>query len=86
MDEVRIYSIGLPWTSNAAEGSLDDNTARSIVSIYRETDGPTNCGGAYLPGDANEDCFTNILDIKLIAEYWLDCSSIDRANCDDVWK
>jgi hypothetical protein len=86
MDDVRIHSIGLPWKSVAAEGTLDDNTARSIVSIYRETGGHLNCGGNYLPGDANEDCYVNILDVKMMAEEWLDCSSIDRANCDGYWR
>ena len=90
MDEIRIHSIGLPWRSdnpgNPESGTPDMTTARSVVSIYRASDGHENCGGNYLPGDVDESCYVDLADVKLMAEEWLDCSSIDRERCDGYWK
>jgi hypothetical protein len=90
MDEIRIHSIGLPWRSddpgNPEAGTPDMTTARSVVSIYRASDGHENCGGNYLPGDIDENCYVELADVKLMAQEWLDCSSIDRERCDGFWR
>ena len=80
MDEIRIYKYGLPHRSDAPEAS--GGYPRSVVSLYREDDGPTNCGGVYLAGDANEDCYVGFEDVVVMAQGWLDCNSIARERCD----
>jgi len=33
----------------------------------------THCGGfGYLPGDLNQDCYVDMLDMKVLAEHWLE--------------
>ena len=34
-----------------------------------------------LPGDINEDCIVDVLDIVILLEYWLQCNALD---CDDL--
>ncbi len=83
MDEIRIHSIGLPWQSDNPEAvPVTEINARSVVSIYRTSDGHVNCGGTYLPGDANEDCFVNMDDVKAMAGNWMECNSIAEPRCD----
>ena len=82
MDEMRIHSIGLPWESDNPEAPpVTETNARSVVSIYRTSDGHVNCGGTYLPGDADEDCYVNLKDIKAMAGNWLKCNSIANPYC-----
>ena len=90
MDEIRIHSIGLPWRSdnpgNPEAGPVTETNARSVISIYRSSDGHLNCGGLFLPGDLDESCYVDMADARIMAEEWLDCSSIDRERCDSFWK
>jgi hypothetical protein len=86
MDEVRIHSIGLPHASDNPEAALTALTARSVISIYRTSCGHTNCGGVYIDGDANGDCYVNMDDVKLMAQHWLECNSIALERCDDFWR
>ena len=51
---------------------------------------PTNCAeviadGYNVPGDANADCYVDILDIKAIAEDWLKCVEPDDMSCQFPW-
>jgi hypothetical protein len=34
-----------------------------------------------LPGDINEDCIVNVLDIVILVDHWLECNALD---CDDL--
>lgn len=82
MDEVRIHDIGLPHRSDNPEAApLTETNARSVVSIYRTSDGHDNCGGVYIDGDANEDCYVDLKDIKVMAGNWLKCNDIGEAYC-----
>ncbi len=74
MDEIRINSIGIPWI-NAQAGAV------SIVQIYRDSSGHINCGGNYLPGDANEDCYVDLADFAVFTEDWLRCTDPEDPNC-----
>ena len=83
MDEIRIHSIGLPHASDSPEAApLDGNNARSVRSIYRTSNGHPNCGTNYLDGDANEDCYVNLVDVEIMAQTWLECNSISEGRCD----
>ena len=79
IDEVQIFEIGVPWRS-------DQEDTISVVKIYRDLDGHENCGGNYLPGDIDESCYVDIADAKVMAQEWLECSSIDREGCDGFWR
>ena len=83
MDEIRIHSIGLPYASDAPEAApLTETNARSVLSIYRTSDGHDNCGGMYMDGDADENCYVDLKDVKAMASNWLECNSIANPICD----
>jgi hypothetical protein len=89
LDEIRIHDIGLPHRSDAPEdGAIDGDNARSVLSIYRSTNGHKSCvdenGDTYLVGDVNEDCYVDMKDVKQMAQEWLECNDIGnvRDDCD----
>jgi hypothetical protein len=86
MDEVRIHDIGLPHASDdpgyPEAAPLHAIKARSVRAIYRTSGGHVSCGGNYLEGDANEDCYVDLGDVKTMAQMWLECNSISEERCD----
>jgi hypothetical protein len=85
MDEVRIHSIGLPYKSDSPEAEpVTPDNVRSILGIYQIHCGHQNCGNK-MPGDVNQDCYVNIVDLATIAENWTHCSNIADEMCDDYY-
>jgi hypothetical protein len=68
IDEVRLYEIGL--------------TADMVIDQYVADGGPTSCGGNYLPGDFNKDCYVTFADFAQFAEDWLGCTDITNERCE----
>ncbi len=72
---LRIGSYG--GTQRYFWGWLDE------VRLYGNT--TAVCGDfGYLPADINKDCYVNDLDIKMLADNWLDCTFEGDANCDSL--
>ena len=83
MDEVRIYSIGLPHRSDAPEAApVTPHNARSVVSLFRASCPHDNCGGRYSPGDMDQNCYIDLADVLYLANRWTDCSDIGNVYCD----
>jgi hypothetical protein len=67
IDEVRIYEIGLP--------------ADRVLQEFIDDGGSNSCGQVYLASDVNEDCYTNIVDLALMAADWLKCQDVTNPLC-----
>lgn len=58
-------------------GWMDD------LRIYGNTD--VQCGDlGYLPADINEDCYVDILDLKLVVSNWLGCTFEGDPDCENL--
>ena len=75
IDQVRIYEIGLPETS-------DHPGTPSVVSEFRADGGHNSCGLDYIPGDVDQNCYVELADFALVALNWLSCNDIGEAACD----
>jgi len=67
IDEVRIFDKGL-------------STAR-VLAMYAADGGGNACGQDYAVSDLNEDCRTDVSDLKLLTAEWLDCTDLTGVNC-----
>lgn len=67
IDEVRIFDKGL-------------SSAR-VLAMYAADGGGNACGQNYAASDFNEDCKTDVVDLKLLAAEWLDCTDLTGVNC-----
>jgi hypothetical protein len=76
IDQVRIFSAAVPSRS-------EHTGTPGIVEMYRADGGHDNCGGVYLPGDVDEDCYITLVDLALLSTRWLDCNDIANVDCDD---
>jgi hypothetical protein len=50
---------------------------------------PSKCGDpgtVYLPQDLNQDCYVNLEDFAIFANYWLQCTDPNNTDCDIYWK
>jgi hypothetical protein len=68
IDEVRIYEIGLP--------------ADMVLDQFIADGGHDSCGGNYLPGDLNKDCYITFADFAEFANSWLDCTDVTNSRCE----
>ena len=67
IDQVRLYEIGLP--------------AENILQQFIDDEGGNSCGQVYRATDINEDCYTNIEDLALMAADWLMCQDVADPLC-----
>ena len=75
-DSIAASDVDLPWDT-AYEWRVDITTANGTVEgdtwTFTTADGPT-CDPV-LPGDANDDCIVDVLDLIMFAGEWLTCHS-----------
>ncbi len=58
-------------------GTLDE------VRISQAIEADPECGyWGYHPADLNQDCYVNLLDLKLMLENWMDCSIPNQPGCE----
>ena len=62
------------WYNLCLLGVPDDLVIRAVVDS-----GPV-CP-VKLPGDANGDCYVNLLDVAVLAANWLDCNNLMDVDC-----
>ncbi len=73
----QIYYPDLTVSASSSDTAYDGYTA-SVSALVRENE----CGiWVNLPGDFNEDCSVNIIDLAILAKYWLWCDPMKDDTC-----
>jgi len=74
---VRFFATGSWWFELTVDDTLlsSSDTAQIIVYDSACAAAMADPSDELLPGDINEDCETNILDLAIVAESWLQCMS-----------
>ncbi len=67
MDHVRIYDVGL--------------SGQVVLDQYIADGGGSSCGQVYEPTDLDQDCYTGLADLAVLAVDWLECSDITNSIC-----
>ncbi len=81
---VATYSKTLPL--NAGETVYFSNSPGNTMVDFRLTvvkDG-MNCGGDYIAGDLNRDCYVNLEDFALLSRDWLQCNDPAYEICTEL--
>ena len=68
LDHVRIYDVGL--------------SGQVVLDQFIADGGSSSCGQVYAATDLNLDCYTNLADLAMLANSWLDCDDITNSSCD----
>ncbi len=78
--EARVHSASLVLNCESADLVYD-----GLVSDVKVTITENECGNwISLPGDYNQDCQVNLVDLSIIAKYWLWCDPMKDDTCTDL--
>jgi len=75
IDQVRIFDAAIPLWAQHPE-------TPGIVKMFRADGGNHSCGGQYLPGDHDQNCYVDLGDFALVALEFLSCYNSNDPACD----
>ena len=64
-------------------GRINQGAYGGTIYASKSPWGPEPYCAEHIPGDVNDDCRLNLLDIGIIASYWLECNLVPQEACND---